>query len=198
MAKVLVAYATMAGSTAEVAQGVAKVLTSSGHEVDVRPVDSVSDLEGYQAVVVGAPMILGWHRAGRRFLHHHRDSLRTRPFAVFATAMSLTQTGVTSLDGVPVLLDEKLAKAPRQPGRLTIRERYTNPANYAGPIFRASRPARPVSLAFFGGRLNFGRLKWWAVLFALIIVRAQAGDRRNWPAIEAWASALSPALGLKT
>jgi menaquinone-dependent protoporphyrinogen IX oxidase len=44
-----------------------------------------------------------------------------------------------------------------------------------------------VSIGVFGGRLEYGRLKWWAVLFAMFIVQAPAGDKRNWPAIRAWA-----------
>jgi hypothetical protein len=50
----------------------------------------------------------------------------------------------------------------------------------------------------FGGRLNYGRLKWWAVLFALVLVRAQAGDKRNWEAINKWASSLPEVLGLES
>jgi hypothetical protein len=50
-----------------------------------------------------------------------------------------------------------------------------------------------VSIGVFGGRLEYGRLKPWAVLFVMFIIRAQAGDKRNWPAIREWAARL-PAL----
>jgi hypothetical protein len=53
-------------------------------------------------------------------------------------------------------------------------------------------------VAVFGGRLEYGRLKWWAVLFAMFIIQARAGDRRNWPAIRAWAAGLPAAFGLST
>ena len=49
----------------------------------------------------------------------------------------------------------------------------------------------------FAGRLEYGRLKWWAVLFVMLIIQATAGDRRNWPAIRAWAAELPAALGLE-
>ena len=65
MKKVLVAHATMAGSTVEVAQAVGEELVRSGLQVEVWPIGEVSGLRGYDAVVVGAPMILGWHRAAR-------------------------------------------------------------------------------------------------------------------------------------
>jgi hypothetical protein len=44
--------------------------------------------------------------------------------------------------------------------------------------------------------LEYGRLKWWAVLFVMVIIQATAGDRRSWPAIRAWAAKLPAALGL--
>jgi flavodoxin len=41
MSKILITYATMAGSTAEVAQAVAEELATAGLEVDVLPLDHV-------------------------------------------------------------------------------------------------------------------------------------------------------------
>jgi menaquinone-dependent protoporphyrinogen IX oxidase len=196
--KVLVAFATMAGSTAEVAQTVGQELARSGVHVDVVPIGEVKDVAGYDAVVVGAPMILGWHRTALRFLRRHRTALRRIPLAVFVTAISLTQTGETSVDGVPVVLDERLPKPPRTPGRLSYRERYARLANYCRPILRATRPVRPVSIGVFAGRLEYGRLKWWAVLFVMVVIQAAAGDRRNWEAIRAWAAGLTPALNIET
>ncbi len=111
--------------------------------------------------------------------------------------MSLTQTGETSVDGVPVYVDEKLPKPPAKEGALNLRERYARVSSYARPILGAIRPARPVSIAFFGGRLDYGRLKWWAVLFAMVIIQAPAGDRRNWAAIRALAARLPVALQLE-
>ena len=80
--------------------------------MDVLPVGEVKSLEGYDGVVVGGPMIMGWHRAALGFLKKHREAFQRIPLAVFVTAMSLTQTGETSVDGVPVYVDEKLPKPP--------------------------------------------------------------------------------------
>jgi len=194
--RVLVAYATFAGSTVEVAQAVGEELARSGCQVQVLPIRAVGNLQRYDAVVVGAPMILGWHRAARRFLRRHRKALQRIPLAVFVMAISLTETGETSVEGVPITLDEQLPRRPQQPGRLSFRERYARLANYLRPILRATRPARPASIGMFAGRLEYGRLKWWAVLFVMVIIRATAGDRRNWPAIRAWAGGLPAALQL--
>ena len=141
-------------------------------------------------------MIMGWHRSALRFLKKNRRAFQRIPLAVFVMAMSLTQTAETSVGGVPVYIDEELPKPPAQEDRLTFRERYARLSNYLGPILKATRPAKPVSIGVFGGRLEYGRLKWWAVLFAMLIVQAPAGERRNWPAIRSWAASLPAALQL--
>jgi menaquinone-dependent protoporphyrinogen oxidase len=190
MKRILVAYATMAGSTFDVAQAVGEEIAKGGAQVDVLPLGEVKDLAAYNGVVVGGPMIVNWHRAASSFLKRHRAAFQRIPLAVFVTAMSLTQTGETSVDGVPVSVDEKLPKPPETEGHLKFKERYARLTNYIRPILRAARPVKPVSIGLFGGRLEYGRLKWWAVLFVMLIVQAPAGDRRNWAAIRSWAAGL--------
>lgn len=196
MNRMLVIYATMAGSTAEVAQVVCEELEKNGIQVDCLPISDVKDLKGYDGVVVGAPMIMGWHRSALRFLKQHRNALREIPMAVFVTAMSLTETGETSVGGVPVCVDEKLPRPPEKEGSLKFKERYARISNYLQPVLKAASPSKPVSMGVFGGRLEYGRLKWWAVLFAMLIIQAPAGDRRNWPVIRAWAAGLPVAFQL--
>lgn len=197
MKRILVTYATMAGSTVEVAQAVAEEIAKGGWQVEALPLNEVQDLQAYDGVVVGGPMIMGWHRGALRFLRKNRRTFQRIPLAVFVTAMSLTETGERSVDAVAVYVDEELPKPPEKEGRLSFRERYARLSNYLHPIIRATRPTEPVSMGIFGGRLEYGRLKWWAVLFAMLIVRAPAGDRRNWPAIRAWAAELPQALQLE-
>ena len=190
MKRILVTYATMAGSTQDVARVVGEEIAKHGVQVDILHIDQIADLEVYDAVVVGAPMIMGWHRAASAFLSKHRRVFQRIPLAVFVTAMSLTRGAETCIDGVPVELDGNLAKPIAIAGRPNFRERYATLSNYLRPILRATRPVRPVSIGVFGGRLEYGRLKWWAVFFAMVIIRAPAGDRRNWQAIRAWAGKL--------
>lgn len=189
MSKILVTYATLTGSTVEVAQAVAEEIARGGAQVDVLPLQQVKDLSAYAGVVLGAPMIMGWHRAALGFLRQHRRTLQQVPLAVFVMAMSLTRTDETSVDGVPVFVDEKLPKAPANAARLAFRERYATLPNYLRPILRV---VRPVSIGVFGGRLEYGRLPWWAGIFAMFVIQAPAGERRNWPAIRAWAASLAP------
>ena len=55
MKRMLIAYATNAGSTAEVAAAVGEELGKAGVQVEVRQIDETTPIEGYDAVVVGAP-----------------------------------------------------------------------------------------------------------------------------------------------
>ena len=198
MNRILVAYTTMAGSTVEVAQAVGEEIGKSGFQVDVLPISEIEDLSVYDGVVVGGPMIMGWHRSALGFLKKNREAFQQIPLAVFVTAISLTQTGETSVDGVPVTVDEKLPKTPVNEDSLIFRERYARLSNYISPILKATRSSKPVSIGVFGGRLEYGRLKWWAVLFVMLIIQAPAGDKRNWTAIRSWAAGLPAALQIET
>jgi menaquinone-dependent protoporphyrinogen oxidase len=188
--RVLVAYATFAGSTAEVAQAMGEELTRAGLAADVRPIRDVSGLDEYDAVVVGAPMIVGWHRSALGFLRKHRRDLRRMPLAVFVMAMSLTRTGDPAVGGVPVEIDDHLPKPAQREGRLTLKERYARVTNYVRPILAATGPRTPVAIGIFGGKLEYGRLPPWAVIFAMVILHATPGDRRDWAAIRSWAARL--------
>jgi len=190
MKNILVTYATMAGSTAEVAQIVGDEIAKRGVKVEVFPLGEVKNIEAYDGVVVGGPMIMGWHREASRFLKRNHKVLQHIPFAVFVTAMSLTQPRETNVSDVPVYVDENLPKPPQNEGSLSFRERYAQLSGYIKPILSATHPAKPLSIGVFGGRLEYGRLKWWAVLFAMLIIQAPAGDRRNWTAIGSWAAEL--------
>lgn len=190
MKRILVAYVSMAGSTAEVARVVGEEIGKGGVMVDVLPFEDIHSLDGYDGVVVGAPLIMGWHREALAFLRSHRKDFQRIPLSIFILGLSLTQTAKMDVAGVNLTLDEKLPKSPAIPGKLSFRERYATLANYLGPILRAVQPAKPASLGFFGGRLEYGRLKWWAVMFVMLIIQAPAGDKRNWPAIRSWAAGL--------
>ena len=189
MKKILVAYATNSGSTAEVARFIGEEMQKNGAEVEVVLLEKVNDLAAYDALVLGAPMILGWHRLALRFLRKNRSSLRRLPLAIFVTCMSLTRTGEKEFRGVPVTVDGNLPKPPRREDRLNFKEHYSRISNYLRPILNAC-PVKPVSIGIFGGRLDYSNLKWWGMIFVVLILQAQAGDKRNWEAIQYWTQGL--------
>lgn len=69
--KVLVAYDTKHGSTADVAQAIMLRLREHGCSVDIQPAENVRKVEGFEYLVVGAPiysgrLLSGAHRILRR------------------------------------------------------------------------------------------------------------------------------------
>lgn len=193
MGNVLVAFTTNAGSTQKVAETISKELSDMGQTVEVRRLEEVASLEGYSAVVIGAPMILGWHRSAVRFLKLHRQALSQMPAAYFMTAMALTAGSAPNNRNLPINLDPELAKPPRGM-RLSLKERYTSVDNYLAPVIKAAPEVNPLSIGFFGGKLEIRRLKFWQMVFVLLVVQAQPGDFRNWPFIRSWANDLGKKL----
>ena len=192
--KILVTYATNAGSTVEVAEAIRDELASQGAEVDLRQVGEVASLGEYSAVVVGAPMIAGWHRDALRFLRRNQSVLSKIPVAYFITCVNLTQTGESEVDGVPVYVDRELPKPPRNPGRLSFRENYATVRNYVRPTLKVAPFVKPVSVGIFAGKLELFRLKFFQMIFAMLVAGGKVGDFRHWEEIRTWAASLRPLL----
>ena len=85
MSDILVAFATKAGSTEEVAAAIADALRKSGNIVDLRRARDVGEpVSRWGCIVLGAPIYSGrWHRDAHRFLRRHRGELEGVPVAVF-------------------------------------------------------------------------------------------------------------------
>lgn len=135
-ADILVAYATRHGSTIDVAQHVADRLRDAGLSADFQRMSDVRAIDGYRAVVLGAPLYTGrWHRDARRFLRRHRGELATRMVAVFAL-------GPRTLDAKDVRdsraqLDRSLAKVPEvHPSLLEVFGGVIDPAELRFPFSR--------------------------------------------------------------
>ena len=176
------------------AEAVAEEMRTAGHEVDQRPAAEAPAPAGYDAVVVGGPMIMGWHRQALRYVQKHRRELERLPTALFITAASLTETGETDVQGVPIVKDPWLVKAPRDAAKLGRKERYALPQHYLGDVLKQAPPLRPRSVAFFAGSLDLTTLNLFEKAFVLLVVGATPGDGRNWKAVRAWGAGLGDVL----
>jgi menaquinone-dependent protoporphyrinogen oxidase len=192
MKPVLVAYATNAGSTEEIASAVAEELRRAGRQAEVRRVEEVTSLDPYGAAVIGAPMILGWHGSAAGFVKRHRDALARIPTAHFAAAMRLTADGTIGED--TVWLDPELLAQPGNPKRLSLAERFTSVSHYMDSVLPKKNSRPPASVAIFGGKLELFRLRWYQMLFVMIVVRARPGEYRNWEYIREWGGHLASVL----
>jgi len=53
--RILVAYASCAGSTAEIAQAIGATIGNNGFSVDSKPLTVGPQIDGYQALLIGGP-----------------------------------------------------------------------------------------------------------------------------------------------
>ena len=127
--KILLAYGTVAGSTAEVAQAIAEEINQAGVQVTVMPVEDVKDITGYDAVILGTAVRM-FHILGktRRFLRKHRQALNQVPVAYFLVCLTMGEEK-----------PENIQKAN----------------GYAKPMLETKAP---VSLGLFGGCIDHEKL----------------------------------------
>ena len=167
--RVLVAYATRYGSTAEVAEAIAERLGKRGLAVEVKPVKEARPDDGYDAVVVGAPFYLGsLLKEVREWLERERTALAPRPLALFALG--------------PISADENLAEARLQLDKTLATLDWL----------------QPVAAEMFVGRFDPSHLrladKLLTKLPASPLHGLPARDERDWDAIAAWADGLAAVL----
>jgi menaquinone-dependent protoporphyrinogen oxidase len=170
--KILVTYATAAGSTGEVAEAVAKALREGGTTVDVRRAKGTTDLSGYDAVVLGSGVRAGrtYAEAGQ-FLATHQSALQQMPVAGFVVCLAARDSAVTDVD-VP--------GCPEAEG-------------YLDAMF-AQAGVEPVSKGLFAGSVDYAKLPRLLGWILKGLKKEPGGDYRDWAAIEAWASRLAQAL----
>lgn len=85
-ARVLVAYGTKHGATAEIAEAVAGELARRGLRVDCLRAEDAGDVGGYDAVVLGSAVYMKrWRRAARSLMSRQSSMLAERPLWVFSS-----------------------------------------------------------------------------------------------------------------
>ncbi|KAF5067392.1 Flavodoxin domain protein [anaerobic digester metagenome] len=87
-ARILVAFATKYGSTAGVAEAVVKALVGAGLEAVAVEQKAVGSVEGYDGVVLGAPIYMGKPLDLAPFVAHHAGPLAKMPVAAFAVGLT--------------------------------------------------------------------------------------------------------------
>lgn len=161
----LVAFATMYGSTEEVAEAIAETLRGCGLEVVLSQARDVRSVEGYSAVVLGAPLMLfRWHKDARRFLARHRKGLAERPVVLFALGPTHVPHDEKEWADARRQLDQDLAK-------------FTW--------------LKPTAIEIFGGKYDLAKLHFPLNRLAGSV---PATDIRDFDTIRAWARDLAARL----
>ena len=164
--RVLVAYGSKYGATAEIAQKIGNVLREAGLTVDVQPAKGVGDLSAYDAVVLGsAAYIGGWRKDATRFLKDNAATLAKKNVWIFSSG----PTG----EGDPL----ELVKGWKYPAALN-------------PVVESIQPRDAV---VFHGSMQMEKLGF-IERFMIGRVGAPAGDFRDWDAIAAWATEIAGVL----
>ena len=82
--RILIAYATCTGSTVEVASTIGETFGKNGVSVEVKPIQDVTQIEDYQAVLIGSAVQYGnWLPEAVEFIHTNQQFLNQLPVALF-------------------------------------------------------------------------------------------------------------------
>jgi menaquinone-dependent protoporphyrinogen oxidase len=168
--RILVTYASRAGSTAEVAQAIGRTLSEGGMQVDVISMNDVKGLSAYGAVVAGSA-IRGskWLPEAVQFIQTHRETLRQKRFAMFTVCITMAMKNG---------------------------ENYRS--SVMGWVAPVRAMVHPLSEGLFAGMLDFDKLPFnWDTLMLRATVAfcvLPRGDHRDWNAIRSWAENLKPVL----
>ncbi|MFG2871093.1 flavodoxin domain-containing protein [Streptomyces sp. NPDC048338] len=84
--RVLVAYGSKHGATAGIADEIGRTLRADGLDAVVLSASDVTDVSGYDGVVLGGALYAGmWNGAARRCARRNADQLRHRPLWLFSS-----------------------------------------------------------------------------------------------------------------
>lgn len=173
--KILVAYDTIHGSTAEVAERIGEELCAMGFTVDVQWAGDVTAVAGYDGFIVGSAIYqFSFLPDAIAFLENFKAQLAAKPTAIFMVGASMSQDTPETRDMVQkAFIDPVLEKYPE---------------------------ITPVSIGLFGGAVDFTKEKY--SLFERIVLRIlglilrfrNTADWRNWDTIDTWADEVGGSL----
>jgi menaquinone-dependent protoporphyrinogen oxidase len=164
--KILVAYATKYGATAEIAEKIAGILRQAGLQTDVLPANRVTNLALYRAVILGSAVYMGsWRKEAVQFLKIHEQALAERAVWLFSNGPAGVGDPVKLLNGWHF-----------PPAQQPLADRI-----------------HPMDVVVFHGNLDLKKLNIFEKSI-ISMVKSQTGDFRDWEAITAWASSIADTL----
>jgi menaquinone-dependent protoporphyrinogen oxidase len=157
--KILVAYGSKRGSTAEIAEKIGETLRQKGLQVDVLDAGTVNDLTPYSKIILGSSVYIGrWHKKAVRFLKKNIEVLEKLPVWLFICGPTGPGNPIEQMDG------------------------WFYPKSLRSVIERI----HPRDFICFGGKLEMKTLNPFEKLI-INKVKAPEGDFRDWQAVASWA-----------
>jgi len=161
--RVLITYATKAGTSAEIASHMGELFAKQGAAVDVIPVNKVTDVSAYDTVILGSGIYVGKILpVAMEFIQKNQSALQNKNFNLFIACMTL--------------------KDDTEENRKLV-------SDYLIPVREV---VKPQNEALFAGMINMKRLNLIEKI-AIKAMKAPVGDFRNWPQIDAWTKSLQAA-----
>ena len=163
--RVLIAYATRAGSTPEIAAAIGETLSGRGYAVDVKPAKSRPALNGYSAVLLGSAIRMGsWLPEMVDYIKENQMTLQ----------LSISM-------GMPVgLFTVHMLNTGDDPASRTARLAYLD---------RVRALLGSVEEAYFSGVIDLEKLSFLDRMMVKM-VNSPLGDQRDWNKIRSWVPAI--------
>jgi len=166
--KILITYASRAGSTEQTAAYMGQTLRDKGFTVDVKPIKENPDPSPYAAVLCGSAIRGGaWLPEAVDYVRDHHDVLAERFFVAWTMCLTLA-------DDTP--------------------EHREQVSDYLAPIREI---VQPEAEGFFAGVMDLSKLSF-PVRLLIKAMKAPSGDFRDWDAIRNWLDELTPLLEEET
>ena len=167
---VLVGYATAHGSTRDIARRIGSRLRTAGFEAEVRPLDAVDDVSGYDAFVVGSAVHgQKWLEPARDFVRHDLAAPGSRPVWLFSSG-------------------------PLGPDTATAGGRYVRAVSVPQDVTELVQVIHPRDHHVFFGALDPDSLRPSEKAVRRLPATQglmPEGDFRNWAEISAWARSIA-------
>ena len=165
--KILIAYASESGSTAEVAKAIGDALCEDGNTVETKWIKNVKDINNYDAIIIGSAIIYeDWMPEAKEFVKNNQDILKNTPVAYFITCMALSSKEEGAMQQAIEYSDKLCALVPQ---------------------------VKPVNVGRFAGVLDYSKipfLKRILVRGVMAIHKVKEGDYRDWNTIRSWAKSI--------
>ena len=161
MARILVAYGTKHGSTAEIASRIGERFTAAHFDTDVLQANLDIDIAKYDGLVVGSPMYAaGWLPEPTLLLIASREHLAQKPCALFSV-------GMIDVKHRGKLRDEHDAWVDKAFNEETVQLNIVSHATFTGVYSRSNLP-------------------FYLRIIDSILRITPNGDFRQWNKIEDW------------
>ena len=168
--RILITFASRTGTTQDYAEVIGKAITGAGFQVDVLPMDAVTDLTRYDAVLAGSAIRKSkWLPEAIDFLKDHHAELNRKPFAMFTVCITRAMSADDEY--------QRVVKEWVEPMRALV---------------------NPLADGVFPGRLDFSKLPLTLdtiqLRMAVVLGIFPRQDRCDFAAARAWAEELAPRL----